>query len=493
MRRLGYAAVGLLCGVAATFDNALVNVNVASLAGSIGLDVVQASLLPAIFYAMNASTNLLLIKGRIQFGIPRTVLTLLALYIAAGLAQFVFTGFASAVAVRAASGMVGGALVTLSIFYLLQVFPPKLKPAALVIGVGLPQLGTPLARLVPVEMLTLGSWQSLHLIEITVATALVAASLALPLPPSERSPALEPLDFVSAVLLASAITLVCAVLGQGRLLWWHDTPWLGWSLVAAVVLFAAAVLIEVHRVRPLLQIQWITSLDILRFAAVALLVRLALAEQTFGSVGLVSAGGLINDQLHILFAIIAVAMTLGIVTAVVTLRPWSPPYQVMVAALLIAGGAWLDSSATNLTRPEQLYFSQALIGFGTTLFIGPALGFGVLRALSSGPQFAISLIVLFSVTQNVGALLGSAALGSYQTIATHAHAAALSEHLVGADPQVAARLLAQGPAALTQALTREANVLAFHDVFALVAALAAATALFIACMLATSALRKAIK
>src|SRR5262245_60560352 len=355
LRRLGYGAVGVLAGIAATFGNALFNVDVANLAGSLGLYVAQASVLPAVYIAMTATTNLVLIKARAQFGIPRTVHALLIVYIAAALAQFVFPGFASAVAVRAASGMAAAALIALSVFYLLQALPPKARPAALVIGVGLAQLGTPLARLVPVEMLALGSQQGLHLMEIGVAAAVLVATLALPLPPSERSPALEPLDFLSVGLIVPAIMLVCAVLGQGRLLWWHDTPWLGWSLVAAVPLFAAAVLIELHRARPLLQIQWITSLDILRFAAVALLVRLALAEQTFGSVGLVSAGGLINDQLHILFAIVTVAMILGIVTAVVTLRPWSPPYQVMVAALLIAAGAWLDSSATNVTRPEQLY------------------------------------------------------------------------------------------------------------------------------------------
>src|SRR5262245_1957331 len=493
LRRLGYGVVGVLAGIATTFDNALVNVNLVSLVGSAGYDLPQASLLPAVFFAMNASTNLLLVKARIQYGIPRTVVALLVLYIAAGLAQFAFPGFAAAVLMRAASGMVAGALTTLSIFYLMQIFPPKARPAGLLIGVGCVQLGTPLARLVPVEMLALASWHSLYLIEIAVAAIVLAASLAMPLPPSERGPALERLDFVSAGLLASALTLLCAVLGQGRLLWWHDTPWLGWALVAATVLFASAVLTELHRARPLLQIQWISSADLLRFAAVALLVRLALAEQTFGSVGLLTSGGLINDQLHTLFAIVAVAMVLGIVTAVVTLTPDRVPYQVMVAALFIAGGAWLDSGANNVTRPEQLYVSQALIGFGTTLFIGPALGFGILRAIARGPEFVVSLIVLFSATQNVGGLLGSAMLGSYQTVATRAHAAALSEHLLGTDPQVTARLLAQGPAALSQALMREASVLAFNDTFVLVAALAAATALFIACALAIGALRKALQ
>jgi hypothetical protein len=493
LRRLGYGAIGLLAAIAATFSNALVNVDAASLAASLGLYVAQASLLPAMFFAMNATTNLMLVKSRIQFGIPLTTQTLLVVYIAAGLAQFVFPGFAAALAVRAASGMAASALITLSVFNLLQIFPPKARPAAVVIGVGLVQLGTPLARLIPVEMLALDSWRSVHLIEIGLAVAVLAATLALPLPPSERSPALEPFDFLSVALIVPAVALVCAVLNEGRLLWWHDTPWLGWALVAAVMLFATALLIELHRARPLLQIEWITSLDMLRFAAVALFVRLALAEQTYGAVGLLTSGGLINDQLHTLFTIVIVAMVLGIVTAVATLTLERLPYQVMLAALLIAWAGWLDSGATNITRPEQLYFSQALLGFGTTLFIGPALAFGFTRVFSRGPGAVVSMLAVFGVTQNVGALAGPALFGSYQIASTHAHAAALSEHLLGADPQVAARLQAEGPAALSQALSREANVLAFNDVFVLVAALAAATAVFIACALAVNALRRVLK
>jgi hypothetical protein len=492
-RRLGYGAIGVLAALAATFGNALVSVNLQSLAGSIGLYAAEASLLIALFFAMNASTNLLLIKSRIQFGIPRTVNVLLLLPIVVGLGQFLLPGLASTVAARAASGLAAGCLSAFSIYNLMQALPPKLRPASLVIGVGLLQLGTPLARLVPVEMLTLDSWQSLHLIELGMAALVLAGSWALPLPPSERSRALQPLDFVSAALIATALTLLCLVLAGGRLYWWQDTPWLGWALVAAVPLFALAVVIELHRERPLLQIGWITGTDILILAGVSLVVRLSLSEQTFGAVGLLASGGLISDQMHTLFMIVAAAMVAGIVVAVLTLSPKSVPYQVMAAALIIATGAWLDSGSNHLTRPAQLYVSQALLGFGTTLFIGPAIAFGMMRVIRRGPDFMVSWIVLFSITQNVGSLLGAAALGSYQVASAHAHAQALSEHLVGADPHVAARLHSQGPVGLAQALAREANALAFNDVFVLVACVAVATALFIASALAMSSWRKAVK
>jgi len=344
-------------------------------------DVAEASWLPAIYVAMNATANLSLIKARIQFGVFPVTNALLMIYAIVGLLQIPFPGFASAALVRAASGMAAAGLITLTIYYMLQVFPPKLRPLALVSAIGLPQLGTPLARLVPVDVLAMNGWYGLHLIEPAVAVVILALINWKPLPPSERSRVFEPLDFVTIGLTVPAMLLVCGVLGLGRLYWWGDAPWLGAMLAASLPLFAIAILIELHRRRPLLQIDWLASTDILRFAAVALLVRLALAEQTYGSVGLLTSGGLTNDQLHILFGFVALAMVLGVIVACLTLSQERLRLQVAIAALIIAAGAFIDSGATNVTRPPELYLSQAMIGFGTTLFIGPALAFGFCACL----------------------------------------------------------------------------------------------------------------
>src|SRR4029453_7082262 len=216
------------------------------------------------------------------------------------------------------------------------------------------------------------------------------------------------MDFTTVVLLVPAMLLISLVLSGGRLYWWIDTPWIGWALVAAVPLLATAILMEAHRSKPLLYLEWMGSGGILRFAAVALLVRIALAEQTYGSAGLLPSGGLNNEQRHTLFLFGRGPMVLGIATGVLTLDAPRLRQQVIVAALIIALGAWLDSHATNQTRPQELYLSQALLGFGTTLFIGPALAYGFLRMLEKGPTYFISLVVLFSSTQNIGGLAGSA-------------------------------------------------------------------------------------
>ncbi|HEV7607813.1 MAG TPA: hypothetical protein VGO61_10780 [Steroidobacteraceae bacterium] len=496
-RRGVYAVIAIQCAVTATLGNALVSTNIANIAGSLGEYAAAISLLPGAFVAMNATGNLSIVKARIEWGIPSVTRGALGLYALAALLQLVWPTYSLALVTRAASGLCAAALITLGIYYLFQVIPPKLRPHALVAGIGLTQIGTPLARLFPVEMLAQHHWQNLHLIELALPLAMLASITAFPLPKSDRGKAFQPLDFMTIAMTVTAMLLLAAVLSEGKVYWWTDTPWLGWTLVAAIPLLTAVIVIERHRSKPLLFPDWIGTGVILRFAAVALLMRLALAEQTYGSVGLLASSGLNNEQLRILFLFVLGAMIAGLAVAVFTLHPHRIREQVIVAALSIALGAWLDSQATNLTRPHELYLSQALIGFGTTLFIGPTLAFGFLRMLERGPAFFVTLVVLFSTTQNIGSIAGSALLGSYQTIAARTHAAALAEHLVGTDPQVVARLQAGsrllaggvadpaqqaaiGGSLLAQAQAREAAVLAFNDVFRFVALLAVATALFLA-------------
>ncbi len=151
--------------------------------------------------------------------------------------------------------------------------------------------------------------------------------------------------------------------------------------------------------------------------------------------------------------------------------------QVIVAALIIALGAWLDDHATNQTRPQELYLSQALLGFGTTLFIGPALAFGFLRMLERGP--ASFRQPRRAVQLDFGIGVQASLLGSYQVIATRAHLSGLvsiswapihrSSHASGSGWR----------AAVPSRPVREATILAFNDVFLFVAVVALATALFL--------------
>ncbi|MDN4633205.1 MFS transporter [Sphingomonas sp. PsM26] len=498
--RLAYGAIAILVGLTGGLGTALISVNTMTLQGSLGFDPTEIAWLPTVYVMTNASVNLLLIKFRQQYGLRPFTIIFLGLYVLLAFAHLFVHGFWSAIAVRAASGMAGASLSSLSLYYMMQALPTKWRLRALVVGIGIPQCATPLARLFSPELLAMSQWRALYLFEFGLALlSLVAVSL-LRLPPTERKQAFEPMDFVTFTLFAVAIALLSAVLGQGRLVWWFEAPWIGWSLVVAIPLFAAALVIEHGRANPLLNTRWLGSADIVRFTVVTLMARLVLSEQTYAAVGLLTVLGQNNDQFGTLFAIIFVASIAGVIASAVTLDVNRLTHPVMLAIGLVAVAAYVDSLSTSLTRPAQLYVTQAVIAFAGTFFLGPSLLFGMTRALKEGAGHIISFLALFGMVNAIGGLGGAALLGTYQTISEKAHSAAIVQAIDPTDPIVAARIAAgggavgrvvsdptlrsaEGGALLSQTATREANVLAYDDTFRLVAILAGLTTAYLAFLL----------
>jgi MFS family permease len=495
-RRTAYAAIGTLLGITGGLGTALVSVNSTALQGSLGLDPAEIAWLPTAYVMTNVSVNLLLIKFRQQYGLRPFAMIFLGLYAALTLAHLFVHGFGSAIAVRAASGMAGAAVSSLALYYIMQALPARWRLKAVVIGIGIPQCATPLARLFSPDLLAASEWRTLYLFELGLAMLCFAAVSLLRLPPTERHAAFEPLDFVTFTLFAGALALIAAVLGQGRILWWTEAAWIGWALVIAIPMLMAALVIEHGRANPLLNTRWLGSADIVRFTIVTIMARVVLSEQTYAAVGLLNVLGQNNDQLRPLFAIILLASIAGVAASAITLNVQKLAHPVMLSIGLVAIAAYVDSHSTSLTRAPELYVTQALIAFAATFFLGPSLLFGMTRALQAGSGHIISFIALFGVINSIGGLGGSAMLGTYQSIREKAHSAAIVQTIDPTNPIVTQRLgagsaavgrvvgdpalrTAEGGALLSQTATREANVLAFNDVFRLIALLAAATTAYL--------------
>ncbi|MES2422394.1 MAG: MFS transporter [Pseudomonadota bacterium] len=506
-RQIAYALIGILLGLTVGFGNALISANTYTLQGALGLDPAEIAWLPTVYVMTNVSINLLMIKFRAQFGLRPFAMIFLILYVLITLAHLFVHGFATAIAVRAISGMAGAALSSLCLYYVMQSLPAKWRLKAVVLGIGIPQCATPLARLFSPDLLAMSQWRTLYLFELGLALLSLAAVAALRLPPTTRSKAFEPLDFLTFVLFAGSTALFAAVLGLGRIVWWTNAPWIGWALIVAIPMFAAAIVVEHHRANPLLNTRWLGSADIVRFTIVIVMARIVLSEQTYASVGLLTVLGQNNDQLVPFFLIIFVASVAGVIASAVTLDVERLGHPIMLAIGLVAVAAWFDSYATSLTRAPQMYVTQAIIGFSATFFLGPALLFGMTRALKEGAGHIISFIALFGIINSLGGLGGTALLGSYQVIREKANSAALVQQISPTDPIVTQRIAAggaavsrvivdpslrnaEGAAILSQTTTREANVLAYADVFRLIAVLAGATFGYLLFLLARRARRE---
>jgi MFS family permease len=483
-RRQAYFAIGCLIGITGGLGNALVTVNLVFAQGTLALTPDQAAWLTAAYFMTNVTGNLLLVKYRQQYGLQPFIRYMLAAYALTTIMHLFLHGFWTSVAVRAASGIAASGLSTLTVLYFMQSMPAPKRLWGVMIGISIPQLATPLARALSPRILDWGDWHMVYWFELGLALATLAAVLALPLPPSEREKVFEKLDFLTFGLLAPGLWLMVAVLSQGRIQWWTERAWIGWALAGGVALISAALLVEHRRANPLLNTRWLAGREMARLMTVAATIRILLSEQAFGSVGLLTTLGMLNDQMVVLNLIIVAASIAGLVVAVLTFRPDNVARPLSIAVILIAVGCFLDADATNLTRPSSFYFSQALIGFASLIFMAQTMVIGIARTLVAGTKNFVSFIVLFSLSQSVGGLIGTALLGTFQVVREKYHSHEIVQAIVMTDPLVAARMRAgsgavagvvgdpayrgaEGAVLLAQQAAREANILAYNDVFLL--------------------------
>jgi len=495
--RWAYAAVGVLVALTGSLGNAAVTANIPQLAGSLGVTIAEATWLPVVFVMTNACMNLLLVKFRMQYGLRLFTEIILMVFLATAAAHLFLEDFGSTLVVRAIAGIAAAGISTLGILYIIQAFPAQHRLKGIIIGVGLSSLAIPLARLGVGHLLDHDLWRAVYMFDLGLVLIALPAVFALKMPPSQRVKTFEKLDFVTFALFAPGIALLTAVLGLGRIVWWTEAPWIGLALAGALILLTAAIVIEYNRANPLIDLKWLAGGDIVRLLLAILLVRIVLSEQTTGAVGFLQQMGLGNDQMHGLFWVMLLATATGTGVSALTLNPtklWKP---ISIALALIAVGAFMDSHATVLTRPVNLYFSQALLAFAAAFFIGPTMIIGFGKVLQGGGKNLISFIVVFSIGQNIGGLMGSALVGTIQTIREKYHSNQLAEHIDLGDPEVVLRLQQLGGAyahvigdaaqrqgaalrLLQQQVSQQAQVLAYNDVFLLISGAAAVGAVWVA-------------
>src|SRR3546814_1963762 len=128
----------------------------------------------------------------------------------------------------------------------------------MILGVGVSQVATPLARVISPVLLVHGNIQSLFIFELGLTLMCLGSVALLRLPPSERIQAFEPLDFLTSILFAPGMALLSAVLIQGRIIWWK-TPWRGYAAADSVHLISDGMVLEHNRANPLLKTLLISS------------------------------------------------------------------------------------------------------------------------------------------------------------------------------------------------------------------------------------------
>ncbi|WP_453974090.1 MFS transporter [Amorphus sp. MBR-141] len=484
---LASTVIALTQGLGMSF----ISTNLTQIAGPLQATNMEATWLMAAYLAPNVSLSLLLFKARAQFGIRNFAEVSIVVYVLVSLTHLWVSDYETALVVRFFAGAAAAPMSSLAFLYMLECVPPQRKlNVGLCLALMALGLSTPVAGLLSPGLLELGGWHALYVFEMGLAMVSLGLIYWLPLASPPRAKVIGVLDIVSYLLVAVGLGAFAVAFTTGKLYWWGEAPWLGVLFAVGIVAITAMAVIELNRENPLLDVRWLTSREIIHFTGALLVFRIILSEQSSGTVSFLRQMGLANEQMAgIYWVMLGSAVVSGLFCAAI-MKPGREPLIHAAALVLLIIGSYLDSSVTVLTRPEQMYVSQMLIGFAGGLYLPPALAVGLMSALKRGTNYILSFIIVFLTTQKVGGILGSAVFGSFVTRREQFHSNAIVHHLTTTDPIVGLRLSqlagaygrvladpvlrsAEGAALLSRQATQQAYALAYSDAFLATAVLAA--------------------
>ena len=481
-----YVFSSLTLGITQGLGLNLMTSNLQGLQASFGATLVEMGWLPAAYFATNLAGTVLVFKMRTQFGLRRVAEVGIIIYVLVVAAHLLVHDLQTAIVVRAIMGIATAPLSTLAFFYMLEWLPPAKKMnVGICFGLIGSSLSLPLSRVISPDLLQIGDWQGLYALETGLALVSLAIVFLVPLVPPPRAKVFDKDDLMSFPLMTVGLGCIAIVLSMGRSYWWFEAPWLGVLLAVGIGSLTLFCLIEWHRKNPIVDLRWLSGGDMVLFAGSLLLFRMLLSEQSVGVFGLFTTLNLQNDQLIPLFGIIGIATFAATCALSIWLKVPRVPYIHLIALTLIAIASFLDAQSTVLSRPEQFYLSQALIGVASGLFLPPAMLVGFMKALSRGPQYILSFLAVFLTTQSLGGLLGAATFGTFVTLREQFHSNVLAEGITLLDPLVAQRVQAYGAAysrvltdsaqrdarglaLLGQSISQQSYVLAYNDLFQLI-------------------------
>ncbi|WP_336287488.1 MFS transporter [Bartonella sp. CB60] len=461
----------------------VVQSNIIQLTGDFHATMTETTWLIAAYMAPNVSVAIMLMKIRYQFGLRAFAeLSTLGFVLVCVLQLFV-TDLRSALIIRFFAGIAAAPLASLALLYMMEAFAPAKK---FTIGLSLnymsANLAAPLSGLISPDLLDSG-FSSLSAMEMGLVLMSLGCIFSLPLTPVARNKVIKKLDWVSYSLIALGLGVNAVIMSVGKLYWWYEAPWIGWGLVLVILSLVTATILELNREKPLIELRWLFSKEMLQSVLILLVFRVLLSEHLTLAAEFFNLFGLLNSEMAPVYLAVIFGTLLGGGVCVFFLREGREDYFYLLSLSCLALGSYLDSYLSQLTCPKDMMLSQGLIGFGYALFLPPALLKGFVVSSARGPSYMLSFIAVFLLTQVTGGLMSSAFFGSLQLVFAHKHFEHLSQNIVVTDPLVSSEIDAlfsssynasvlhilgdQPDSWLIEKLRLTANILAYSDVFRL--------------------------
>lgn len=466
-----YFLIGAFLALTSGIQNGLLTASLPLLTGTLGLSQEQAGWVQVSYFMTYACMGVAFFKVRQHFGLYRFIRWMLLLMLLSNLLQSLQNNYYIELVARAILGIGTSGLFVTGMYYIMQAYDGPKKLNAVLINIGIMQLGMPLSQLMVPFLFHDGNMEAIFLFQLAMVLISSGLILRFPLPPSFIVKGITLQDLITFFCLAIGVALMCAFLVQGRIQWWTYSH-LGYLLAGGIGFIGTAFLLDTTHDKPLFDWQLIFSPPMLMFVVTAGLTRLLTSELNVGVSGLLSSLGVGYTQLTPYYLIICSAAAFGAWLSVKNFNIQDLRRPVMLSMLGIAIASWLDTRSSIDSRPYQFYFSQALMSFSAFHFIGNIMIEGMVRTVARSVDRMPTFIVMIALSQTFGALTGMAIFNSVVKIQTNVHYANIAAQVTPTDPLVMQFLQQNSTAVLIQQMTKQATVEAYNDLFTLIATIA---------------------
>lgn len=313
------------------------------------LDVIQGVWVQSAYLMGNAVMGFMWLKIRQHYSLQKFVRWTLLMMFASNVLQAFGNHYQLELIARFIMGVGTNGLLTLGMFYAMQTFRAGKALIPLALSAGLMQAVSSLCYMISPSLLADGNVQAIFVFQLAMTLICLSAVLWLPLPKGHHEPSLSWQDWLTFVLFATGMALLCGYLSLGNVLWW-TTDWLGFLLAFGVGLIGLAFWFEAGRERPLINWHWVSARQIAYLMLMAMMTRLFTTEQSVGAGGVLNLMGLSSEQLYDYYKIIFIASLAGLVMSIVTLNPKDVRKNTVFALLGIA----IFGAYVNIKTQEHL-------------------------------------------------------------------------------------------------------------------------------------------
>lgn len=423
--RIIYACVWLVLGLSSGILSNMIPANISDFKVYFNLDELEGAVLLGIYYMFSAWASLFLFKFRQHFGINGLIRFIIIFLIISILLRFFHLNFQVELIIRAILGFVCTSLSVVSVFYAGQFLPKQKRASMLLLGLGLTQLGYPIDKIISIYLIN--DWDLFYLFyfELGLSLLCVCVLILAPLPPSFTTYSFSYLNIFSLSLFAISSMCFCLAMNIISALWWDNNTailLLGFGFLCLFIM----ILFEWLRKVPLLNVKFLSTGYILKIILIAAFMRIFLTEQNISTGFFTTTLNYSNENLLYLYIWIFLGGLSGFICSYFTMVGFDR-YKILVftSFLLLSLGSYLNSSLSPYSKPSDIYIGQFLISFSAIYFMIPLLLDGVVKSFVRGALYLVSFSAIFSLAQNIFALLGSAFIKYFLVYRTKSYLAEL--------------------------------------------------------------------